>query len=313
MGKAQCEGKEQEPGELDSQLRQCSGWQSTAGLGSAGQPGKAQGQIHCLSGTSQVGQWLSIPLAAQFLSLWLFLDIRVTPRNEELEDITPHTWEKGFSARLVWDNKQFSHSNLIWPPGPLPSRDSVQGCLCLSPHCGGTTASHDRPWGFPGVWRRLLCAGGISWTPWAGRTLPGKGQAGLSLGGRMDFSGERGLGEGQRLSMKNSDKSGTYCRTRLLQRLMRTCPIHQVVGEELGVGCGAGLGSSSFFHTVQLLCAPRTWGRGCQAGLEAQAQQPELTPGQHRECWKETALQKLSAGQTNPSHQRQEMPCTKAN
>lgn len=119
MGKAECEGKEQEPGELHFQLRQCSGWQGTAGLG------KAQGQIHCLSGTSRMGQWLPIPLAAQFLHPWLFLDISITPRREELEHITPHTREKGFSARLVWDNKRFSRCNLICAPGPLPSRGSV--------------------------------------------------------------------------------------------------------------------------------------------------------------------------------------------
>lgn len=94
-----------------------------------------------------------------------------------------HKQEEEFSVRLVWDNKWFSHYNLICAPGPPPSRDSIHGCLCLSPHCGGTTASHPGPRVFPDVWRRLLCPGGtLPCTPWAGRTWPGHGQVGSGLG-----------------------------------------------------------------------------------------------------------------------------------
>lgn len=70
-------------------------------------------------------------------------------------------------------------------------------------------------------------------------------------------------------------------------------PHPSVMGEELRMGCGAALGRAApssptqiNLSVPQLPNAPGTWARDCQAGLElvAQAQQPELTPGQHGEC-----------------------------
>lgn len=61
MGKAQCEGKEQEPGDLDSQLKQCSGWQGTAGLcgaawNSTGTDAVCQEQPECECGSPSLWQ-----------------------------------------------------------------------------------------------------------------------------------------------------------------------------------------------------------------------------------------------------------------
>lgn len=176
-----------------------------------------------------------------------FLDISITPRSEELEHITAHTQEKGFPARLVWDNERFSRSILICAPGPLPSRDSVRGCLCLSPHCGGTTASRHGLWGFPDVWRRFLCTRGTSWTPWAGRTLPGQGQAGPRLGGRMDFSGEWGLGEGQRMPMEDLRE------VREMSQEQAPPEARESLSHPSGDGRGAGGGLWSWAGQLHLL------------------------------------------------------------
>lgn len=298
MGKAQSEGKEQEPGELDSQLKPCSGWQGTAGLGSVWQPGKAQGQIRCLSGTSRVGQWLSVPLAAHCHHPWLFLDISITPRGEELEHITAHTPDL-----CPWAPSQ--QGQCPWVPVPVPSlwwHHSIPSWAVGFSRCLEKV---------PLPRRDILDTLGRKDTARAGQ-----GQARLRLGGRMDFTGEWGLGEGQRMPMENLRE------VRDMSQEQAPPEAHESLSHPSGDGRGAGGGLWSWAGQLHLLPHRSTslrsqdMGKGCQAGLGlvAQAQQPELTPGQHWECWKETALQKLSAGQRNPSRcQRQEMPCTKAN
>lgn len=86
----------------------------------------------------------------------------------------------------------------------------------------------------------------------------------------MDFSGEWGLGKGQKLSMENLREVRDIWQEQAPPEAHEN--LSHPSGGGRGVGCGAGLGSSSFSHTEQLLCAPRTWGRGCQAGLGLVAQ-----------------------------------------